>query len=55
VGEVLLILESVSLRQHAAKGMPHQADLSQVQRLADALHILNHVFDGVLGGVFEFF
>jgi hypothetical protein len=55
VCEVLLILESISLRQHAAIRVSEQVDLSQVQRLPNRFHVLNHVFNRVLAGVFKFF
>ena len=55
VREVLLIFKGISLRKDAAIGMSHEAHLSQMQRLADTLHVLHHVFDRVLRGAFKFF
>ncbi len=55
VVQVLLVLERVSLRQHAAAAVSQQVDLAQTQRHAHRLHVVRHVFDGVLARILQAF
>ena len=52
-GKVLLIFKGVCLGEHASVGVAEQADLTEAQRLAHRLDVLNHIFDGVGGDVFQ--
>ena len=54
VREILLVLEGIGLGQHTAIGMSQQTDLAQMKRHAYGFHILHHVLDRVLAGVFQF-
>ncbi len=51
--DVLLILERVSLGQHAAATVAEQIDLAQVECDADGLNVLDIALDGVLVHVLQ--
>ena len=53
VREVLLVFESVGLRQYAAIAVAQQRDLAQVERDAHILDILDHRFHCVLARILQ--
>src|SRR5215813_9498747 len=55
VRKVLLILQRISLRQNAAIRVSEQINLAEIQRLADSLNVVRHIFDGVLARILQLF
>src|SRR5208283_3453516 len=51
MGEVLLVLERVGLRQDAAAGVAKQVDPSEAESLPHGLGVADHVVDRVVGRV----
>ena len=52
-GKILLILQRVGLRQNAAVRVSQHADLAEAQGLAYGFDVLDHIFDGVAGGILQ--
>ena len=51
--EIGLILQRISLRQHAAIRVAQQADAAQLESLPHGFGVLHRVFDGVAGRVVQ--